>query len=114
MTMGDDRGAATSRMTIDAWRAEALRRGGGGFGSVRFLCPSCGNVATPDDFVAVGANAADAAVECIGRASRPMAPNVPGGRPCDWAAYGFFGTLGRGVVVEFPDGTTRESFAFAD
>ena len=101
------------RMTIDEWRAEALRRGGGSFGSVRFACPVCGSAATPDDFVAAGADGRRAPEECIGRAM-PQAPKGAGGSgPCDYAAFGFIKALGC-VTVTHPDGTETYAFPFAD
>ena len=106
--------AAARRMTIEEWRAEALRRGGGKFGATRFLCPACGNVASPDDFAAGGADGGRAAEECIGRTMTPRPRGLDGFKPCDWAAYGLFRTLGRGVVVVHPDGTEVHAFPFAD
>lgn len=74
-------------------------------GGFRFQCPQCGNVATPQDFAALGADPQRAAQECIGRAQ----PGVD----CDWAAFGLFGTMDRGTLVRLPDGRVIEAFAIA-
>lgn len=92
----------TERPLIDLAAYHALARAAGW----RFVCPRCGNVATPDDFRAIGANPLSAAEECIGRSD---ASDVE----CDWAAYGLLGTTGLGLRVRFPDGTIAESFAIA-
>lgn len=80
----------------------------------RFTCPMCGHVAHPRDFVALGVpadRAGDrAARECIGRAQTPMAKYRKDRQPCDWAAFGLFGTCGKGLLVEFPDGKAVEVF----
>ena len=77
------------------------------------LCPACGNIATPAEFKALGANPDDAAQECIGRAMKPRMHLETGKKPCDWAAYGLFKTLGKGMLVQFEDGKTIETFEFA-
>lgn len=74
----------------------------------RFQCPKCGNVATPQDFTVLGADPQRAAQECIGRARLDIGRDA-----CDWAAFGLLGTMGRGVLVRFPDGRVVESFPFA-
>jgi hypothetical protein len=107
--------------TLEEWRAEATRRGGGELLDCRMLCPLCGNVATPRQFKDAGADPERAAQECIGRVvgargglyvrttkRRPMP------RPCDWAAFGLFGTLNGGVFVITPDGKQINVFSFAE
>jgi hypothetical protein len=79
----------------------------------RFVCPLCGNVATPDDFTALGANADRAAQQCLGRLQMPMAKWQEGKLLCDWAAYGLFKTMGKGMIVVMPNGGKIETFAFA-
>ncbi|MGA3524206.1 VVA0879 family protein [Melissospora conviva] len=45
-----------------------------------FICPGCGDVATPADFKEVAGPAGMAGQECIGRYTT--------GRGCTWVAYG--------------------------
>jgi hypothetical protein len=103
---------------LDTWRTEALERGGGDFLNTPFECPLCGHVATPADFIAAGAKGDRAAVECIGRVIGAKgslhSKKRPVPQPCDWAAFGLFGTLNGGVEVQWPDGHTSWSFAFAE
>lgn len=77
----------------------------------RFVCPMCGNVATPQEFKAAGADPERAARECIGRTMDPMPKPKKGKKPCDWAAFGLFGNLGRGLLVKMPNGKTVQTFA---
>lgn len=103
---------------IDVWRARGLELGGGTFLDCPFVCPLCGNIATPRDFQAAGAEPARAAQECIGRvvgaAGGLSRGNQATNKPCDWAAFGLLGTLNGGATVVHPDGTTTDVFAFAD
>lgn len=78
----------------------------------RFQCPMCGNVASPADFKAAGADPQRAAQECIGRLMRPMPIPGLGKKPCDWSAFGLFKTAGRGVLVNMVDGSCIEAFDF--
>lgn len=77
----------------------------------RFVCPMCGNVATPWDFKAAGADPEDAAKQCIGRTMTPMPKPQKGQKPCDWAAFGLFGNLDKGLLVVMPDGKKVQTFA---
>lgn len=104
-------------VTLDEWRAEAIHR----FGSVdlwAFVCPNCDNVATVSEhqkFAGVVFGKVYAPEQCLGRTMRLA--GVPtleaSATPCDWAAFGLLGTNGTGMIVQFPDGTHREAFAFA-
>lgn len=104
---------------IDEWRAEALRRGKGNFLDTRFVCPACGHVATPRDFQNLGDDPNRAPQECIGRAmNRKGAGDGEVGEwgrksPCNWAAFGLFGTLDGGQTVVMPDGQLVNVFDFA-
>lgn len=83
------------------WQDQMVARGGL---DCLFVCPNCGNTASPNDFKAVGAAPERATKECIGRHVQ--------GRGCDWAAYGLF----RGpAFVEVGDGKPPAPvFRFAD
>jgi hypothetical protein len=120
---------------VEAWRAEAVRRFGDDPLQWRFVCPSCGHVASCADFKELGVDPGRAPHECIGRALREIGradetytgpesvivghddegeaiyesrgpARKDSGKPCDWAAFGLFGTLGRGSVVARPEGET--------
>ncbi|KIL37972.1 hypothetical protein SD70_29685 [Gordoniibacillus kamchatkensis] len=98
------------KQTMEEWRTEAKERFGEKTADWRFICPRCGNEQTPRDFVEkAGMKAEDAANTsyqgCIGREVK--------GIGCDWAAYGLFGTLGKGRIVIAPNGKEVEVFDFA-
>jgi len=111
-------------LTRDELRQEARRRFGEDPKAWAFVCPTCGDVATVQDFMDAGdADAARIGQECIGRllgsgaAVRRRGKIVPakGKRGCDWAAYGLF----RGpwfVILPAEDGKPERkvpSFALA-
>lgn len=80
-------------ITQEDWLAEARRRFGDDPKGWRFRCPSCGNVATPADFLALGADGQRASGECIGRVhvEQGTTQRVDGNtKPCNWAAMGLF------------------------
>lgn len=115
---GSRQAVSTPTMHVDEWRARAKAIGAGDWLDAPFVCPACGNVATPRSFRAMGTEPARALTECIGRVSG--AGSARGGRkkkrskPCDWAAGGLLGTLNGGVVVVTEDGKHINVFAFAD
>lgn len=123
----------TVRMTHEEWLNEAITRFGKDPQDWRFECPFCGNVSSPRDWMDNGEsseNAHRASVECIGRligargGLREGSKRKPDGspeQPCDWAAWGLFGNLGKGPivvrVVEGADGREEretQAFPFAD
>lgn len=84
-------------MTLAEWTAERERLFGFSPDSAKFVCPRCGNVASGADFKKL--NVEDRANKmysnCLGRFSD--------GIDCDWAAYGLFGTMGKGIIVDAGD-----------
>lgn len=96
--------AAMQRVQLAEFQGAAERVG------YRFICPMCGNVASADDFKKAGANPGRVAKECIGRTMDQMPKPKKGKKPCDWAAFGLFGTLGKGLVVVMPDGKEVQTF----
>lgn len=92
--------------TIDQWRKEVEARFGSYAEDYKFICPRCGRVNVGREFKKAGARADDTAQCCIGRFAE--------GKGCDWAAFGLFGTLGRGDVVIFPNGKKAEVFRMAE
>lgn len=119
-------GQVTERMSHHDWLAEARRRFGDDPMKWQFVCPLCGKVSTPEDFVDAGVPKADAhraSIECIGRVvgakggmkeGRERNPDGSVAQPCDWAAFGLFGNLGKGPVVLRDDGVETQAFAFAE
>ena len=98
-------------MLLAHWQAEMERRGKL---DCKFVCPSCGNRASPNDFKAAGGDPQRAPVECIGRvapakmANGEFEPGPLGG--CDWAAFGLLNICP--VQIDLGDRTTPV-FAFA-
>jgi hypothetical protein len=96
------------KQILSEWLDEAKSRFGEKTVNWKFQCPRCGNVQTPMDFVNAGVDKTEAAnmsyQGCIGRVVKE--------KGCDWAAYGFFGTLGNGRLVVAPDGKEVEVFDF--
>lgn len=92
--------------TIDQWRREAEARFGPCVEDYKFICPRCGRVNVGWEFKEAGAEADDTAQCCIGRFTAD--------KGCDWAAFGLFGTMGRGDVVIFPNGKRAEVFRMAE
>lgn len=105
-------------LTRDELWAEAKATFGQDPKAWAFVCPSCGDVASIAEFIAVGAEPGRTGQECIGRtlgaltgphpAKGPRTGDAP--RGCDWAAYGLFSGPWQ---VTFPDGKRVPSFALA-
>ncbi|WP_202946813.1 VVA0879 family protein, partial [Rhodanobacter spathiphylli] len=51
--------------------------------------------------------------ECVGRYTGKGSPRKGDSSGCDWAAYGLFGTLGKGRIV-LNEGKESEVFDFAE
>jgi hypothetical protein len=108
---------ATPVMTHAEWEAEGKKRFGEDFMKWKFVCPVCKNVAAVEDykpFKDKGATPDSATCQCIGRftGAKYKAFGNPRGKPCDYALFGLFRLPG--VIVKFPDGKEKMSFAFAD
>jgi hypothetical protein len=102
---------------IAEWRAEIQRRTSGSPVDIKLVCPLCGNVSSPREFREKGANPEKAFTNCIGRvigAKGTLNSPKPTPQPCDWAAYGLFGTLSSGTELLLEDGTTAWVFSFAE
>lgn len=97
---------------IDEWREEAIRRFGVVENNWRFVCPSCGHVASIRGWKDAGATDGQVAFSCIGR-------NLPGKpsemlsgdieRPCNYAGGGLIGL--NPIQIK---GLQNNVFAFAD
>lgn len=97
-------------MTHAQWSAEGARRFGPDVLTWRFVCPSCGHVASVDDWVKAGAKN-QVAFSCIGRSVGGREAFGEGKGPCNYAGGGLFRL--NPVTVAFDDGHTQEYFAFA-
>jgi len=98
-------------ITHDKWKEEATALFGPNPLAWRFVCPSCGHVASIDDWVKTGAKNM-AAFSCIGRITNPsQGAFVKGKGPCNYAGGGLIGL--NPVKVLFEDGKTTELFEFA-
>ena len=100
-------------ITYAAWKEEGERRFGPNMMAWRFVCPSCGHVASVLDWKNVGARETEVAFSCIGRhiegASEAFSKDHNG--PCTYAGGGLFRL--NPVTVVFPDGHHQDVFAFA-
>lgn len=102
------------KQTHEEWLAELTSRFGSNKRKAAFICPACGHVATIQDHIDAGGDAGDAPQGCIGRTNgKGSRDGKDLGFGCNWAAYGFFGTLGKGRKVVFHDGHETEVFDFA-
>ena len=57
----------TIEMTHEEWTAEAERRFGKNAHDWKFVCPSCGHVASVRDWKEAGATEGEVAFSCVGR-----------------------------------------------
>lgn len=100
-------------MTREEWLAEGKRRFGPDPMKWAFKCPSCGHVATVQQYKDAGATEGMIAFSCIGRAlgSEKELGDDTGG-PCNYAGGGLFRL--NPVRVTLDDGTVQEAFEFAE
>jgi len=108
------------RYTLDEWREEGERRFGGDIDNWAFDCPKCGRTSAVREFKEAGAGPDDAYSTCIGRHNGKGLDGYgcgEGSKPehgCNWAAFGLFGTLGKGDKVVNEAGEEVEVFRFAE
>lgn len=100
-------------ITQKDWMDEGRQLFGEDVKQWKFVCPMCGRIASVQDFLDAGADANDAFQECIGRHTGKGSPQEGDSSGCNWAAYGFFGTAGKGRKVIAEDGHEVEVFQFA-
>lgn len=84
--------AAPTAMTRNEWYAEGTRLFGKDVMKWRFVCPSCGHIATVQDWHDAGADEDIVAFNCIGR-SLPERSEAFGGKgtgPCNYTGGGLF------------------------
>lgn len=98
-------------MTKSEWEAEGRRRFGDDVMGWRFVCPSCGHVASVQDWKDAGAAQGEVAFSCVGR-HLPDAGHLGTARPpCNYAGGGLF-RLNPVTIIE-DDGGEHRVFAFA-
>lgn len=100
-------------VTYDQWQAEAIEMFGDERMAWRFVCPSCGHVASVRDYKNAGATAGQVGFSCIGRALGAGDEHTfrKSGGPCNYAGGGLIGL--NPVAVIFPDGKRIDVFEFA-
>jgi hypothetical protein len=79
------------RMTREQWIAAGKSRYGADRMQWWFRCPSCGHIATPQDYRAAGAPATAVGFSCVGRwsgAASEAFSDADG--PCNYAGGGLF------------------------
>ena len=79
-------------MTQEQWRAEAVELFGPDPMDWKFVCPSCGHVASVRDWKDAGATEGEAAFSCVGRHLNADDKNTfqKKGGPCQYAGGGLF------------------------
>lgn len=97
---------------VSEWLDEGKQRFGEDFKKWRFICPACGHINVADEFVAAGGDINNSYQECIGRLTGKGSPQKGDSSGCNWAAYGFLGTLGKGRIVITEEGKEVEVFKF--
>jgi hypothetical protein len=102
-------------LTLEQWREEGKRLFGDDVKKWEFVCPACGHVSNVQQFLDIGAEVDDAYNVCIGRKNGKGEDGMKGkdkGNGCNWAAYGLFGTLSKGITVLTPKGDKTDVFDF--
>lgn len=104
------------RLTHAEWVAEATAKFGEDATKWLFVCPSCGHVASVQDWKDAGASEGEIAFSCIGRHAsdqKSAAENAfrKSGGPCNYAGGGLFAI--NPVEVAFKDGIITV-FEFAE
>ena len=99
-------------MTFAEWNAEGERRFGSDRMLWRFVCPSCGHVASVADWKAVGAPEGAVAFSCVGRYLPHCSEMCVKPGPCNYAGGGLIGL--NPVTVSDMDGKLHDLFAFAE
>ena len=103
-----------NKLTHEEWIAEGKRRFGEDMLGWRFVCPSCGHVASVQDWKNAGAPEGAVAFSCVGRQLNANDDNTFGkkGGPCMYAGGGLFKLNPVTVVRE--NGQESALFAFAE
>ena len=108
-------GPGLKKMSMDEWRAEAVKRFGDNPMNWKFVCPSCGHIQSVSDFRPFkdkGATTNDAYFNCIGRFDGHLrTPMLSGQGPCNYSLGGLICLAT--TVVTGNDGRSLPVFEFA-
>ena len=78
-------------ITMDEWQAEGIKLFGPDHKKWKFVCPSCGHVASVQDWKDAGASPGEVAFSCIGRRTKGARDAFKKGKgPCNYAGGGLF------------------------
>lgn len=105
--------APQRRMTEAEWNAEGERRFGTDRMKWRFVCPSCGYIASVQEWKDAGAGSGAVAFSCVGRWLKKCSEAfLNNGGPCNYAGGGLFKI---NPVLVAPEGSLvgNEIFDFA-
>src|SRR3990170_6467323 len=81
--------ATGKKYTRQEWLDEATRRFGPDPMKWKFVCPSCGFVASTQDYKNAGAESGNVAVSCVGRWDGQLkTPMFTKPGPCNYAGFG--------------------------
>jgi hypothetical protein len=96
------------------WLAEGEQRFGADTMQWRFKCPSCGHVASVQDWLDAGAPPGTVAFSCVGRYTGADGSNAfkHAGGPCNYTSGGLFVINRLSVMKE--DGKLTPVFEFAE
>jgi hypothetical protein len=101
-------------MTIEEWKADGARLFGADTSAWKFVCPSCGYVATVKDWKDAKAPEGAVGFSCVGRWRGADGQNTfkrKGGEPCNYTGGGLFKLNPITVIAE--DGAEHQVFDFA-
>lgn len=101
-------------MTQKEFGDEMRRRFGDDKMAWRFVCPSCGHVASIKDWLDAGAGEGEVGFSCVGR-HKPGARTAFGSKgegPCNYAGGGLFAI--NPLTVKFDDGYEQRFFDIAE
>lgn len=107
----------SSCLTYQEWKLEGERRFGIDMMIWKFVCPSCGHIASVTDWKNAGAPESTVAFSCIGRWTEDpsysaLAAFRSSGGPCNYAGGGLF--ILNPVEIDFGNGKKSRFFAFAE
>lgn len=106
------------KLTLEEWLAEGEKRFGNDIKNWKFVCPACRRVNIASEFLEYTDDINVVYQNCIGRFNGKGISGFSASKKhtkdgCDWAAYGLFGTLDRGLIV-INEGKEVQVFDFAD
>lgn len=100
-------------LTYLEWKAEAERRFGPDPMKWRFVCPSCGHIASTMCWKLAGATQGEVAFSCVGRHRDGAKEAFAGGDNSKGCTYAGGGLIKLNPVTVTSDGKSTELFEFA-